>query len=135
MILSRFRWYRRARGGYWAQVTAPLGLFSNVRWVRCPEMRPTPERKWEFYPSAVREAQPVTAYIDEWHCVEPCWAVPFSRHLADTLGTNNPDDFAKLVQAARTARTQLGRWPLVAESNSTPLPAMDALDAALQPFK
>lgn len=23
MILSRFRWYRRARGGYWAQVTSP----------------------------------------------------------------------------------------------------------------
>lgn len=75
--LNRFKWYRRARGGYWAQVTNPLGIITNFRWVRCPERRqPTPDQMWEFYPWAKKEMG--NGYIDEWHSSSPCFAVPLS---------------------------------------------------------
>ena len=76
MILSYFRWYRRARGGYWAQVTAPLGVFLKVRWVRCKQMQPTPDKRWEFYPWASKTMG--NGYIDEWYSIEPWYAVPLS---------------------------------------------------------
>jgi hypothetical protein len=73
-LLSYFKWYRRARGGYWAQVT---GLIFGKRWVRCPERgQPTPDNIWEFYPWAKKQMG--NGYIDEWHIIEPIHAVPVS---------------------------------------------------------
>jgi hypothetical protein len=86
MILSRFAWYRRLRGGYWAQVTAPLGILSRTRWVRCKAAQPTPDNHWVFYPWGTKTLG--NGYIDEWHFVEPWYAVPFSDWLEKTIGTN-----------------------------------------------
>lgn len=132
MILSRFAWYRRARGGYWAQVT---GMFSRVRWVRCPEMQPTPDHKWEFYPSAVREASPVTRYVDEWHSMEPCWAVPFSRFVAETIGTNDMACVLGLIKEARKAHDILADGFQQVYCASERSEVMDNLRTALIPFQ
>lgn len=73
--LSRFRWYRRARGGYWAQVTS--FLLTSTHWVRMAD-NPIPMQNgcWEFYPWAKKEMG--NGYIDEWHCSSPYYAVPLS---------------------------------------------------------
>lgn len=80
MILARFRWYRRMRGGYWAQVTAPLGIFSRTRWVRCKGETPTPDHRWEFYPWGQKTMG--NGYIDEWYS-DGCYAVPLSSVICD----------------------------------------------------
>lgn len=76
MILSRFQWYRRARGGYWAQVTASLGIFSRTRWVRCKGETPTADREWTFYPWAQKRMG--NGYIDEWYSPDGIYATPLS---------------------------------------------------------
>lgn len=102
MILSRFKWYRRARGGYWAQVTAPLGIFSRFRWVRVPERsQPTPDNVWEFYPWGRKEFG--NSMIDEWYAQEPCYARPFSQFVTESLGTNDVACILGLIREARKA--------------------------------
>ena len=90
MILSRFRWYRRMRGGYWAQVTAPLGIFSRARWIRSKGEQLTPDREWTFYPWA--EKRMGNGYIDEWYS-DGCFAHPLSSVICpeckERLGLNN----------------------------------------------
>lgn len=74
MILAQFRWYRRLRGGYWAQVT---GWLWGQNWVRCSERdQPTPDKVWEFYPWASKTLG--NGYIDEWYAQEPHFAVALS---------------------------------------------------------
>lgn len=46
-MLSYFQWYRRWRGGKWAKVTNPLGLFCQRRWIKVPDS--TVERVDEDY--------------------------------------------------------------------------------------
>jgi len=55
--------------------------------------------KWEFYPWARKEME--NGYIDEWHSVEPCYAVPFSGWLAETLGTNDAACMLALIRESR----------------------------------
>lgn len=105
-MLSRFRWYRRMRGGYWAQVTAPMSLLAKTKWVRCKEVQPTPDHKWEFYPWGAKTMG--NGYIDEWHQVEPCWAVPFSSWVAETIGTNDMACVLALIREARTVSEHAG---------------------------
>lgn len=79
MILSRFRWYRRMRGGYWAQVTS---MFYGRRWVRCKERgQPTPDHQWEFFPWASKVMG--NGYIDEWHCTDGMFATPLSTAICE----------------------------------------------------
>jgi hypothetical protein len=81
VMLSRFRWYRRMRGGYWGQVTAPLGIFSRTRWVRVDAPQPLPDGRWEFYPWASKTMG--NGYMDEWHGQDPCYVVPLSQVICD----------------------------------------------------
>lgn len=129
MILSRFRWYRRMRGGYWAQVTAPMGILSKTRWVRCKEMQPTPDHKWTFYPWASKTMG--NGYIDEWHSVEPCWAVPFSSWVAETIGTNDMACVLGLIREARKAHEVWAHHPDGDEGTK----ALKNLRLALVPFE
>lgn len=68
------------RGGYWAQVTAPLGIFSRTRWVRCKHSEPTPDHQWEFYPWAQKRMG--NGYIDEFY-YDGCYATPLSHVICD----------------------------------------------------
>lgn len=133
MILSRFAWYRRARGGYWAQVTAPLGLFTKTRWVRCKQMQPTPGQDWTFYPWATKTMG--NGYVDEWHPVEPCYAVPFSRFVTDTIGTNDMACVLGLIKEARAAHEILTDGLNAVYSASQRSEVMDNLRMALLPFQ
>jgi len=131
MILARFAWYRRARGGYWAQVT---GFISGVRWVRCKSTEPTPDHKWIFYPWATKEMG--NGYIDEWHSVEPCWAVPFSSWVAETIGTNDMACVLGLISAARN-NLEVGECPDPVEYHPCRREGCPHCDlvSALLPFK
>lgn len=117
------------RGGYWAQVTAPLGIFSKTRWVRCKAMQPTPDQNWIFYPWAQKTMG--NGYIDEWHMIEPCWAVPFSSWVAETIGTNDVACVLGLIKEARKAQHTL--W--INNSNADTRQQALELRLALVPFE
>lgn len=133
MILARFAWYRRLRGGYWAQVTAPMGLLSKTRWVRCKAMQPTPDHKWVFYPWAQKTMG--NGYIDEWHAIEPCWAVPFSSWVAETIGTNDMACVLGLIREARKAQEILSDGLNQVYCASERSEVMENLRLALLPFE
>jgi len=90
-LLSYFQWYRRARGGYWAQTT---GFFFRHVWVR--QERPTADLEWIFYPWGTRTLG--NGYIDEWY-LEPdgSSAIPLSTAIERIFGTSNPDEIKKLI--------------------------------------
>src|SRR5438034_1013903 len=102
ILLSHFRWYRRMRGGYWAQVSAPLGIgmlslgFVNRKWIRCKDRwQPKADGVWEFYPWASKTMS--NCYTDEWHEVEPYYLVPYSQWISATLGTNDMACVLRLI--------------------------------------
>lgn len=125
MILSRFKWYRRMRGGYWAKVPGFLGS----RWTRVDRPIPAPTPGWEFYPWAAKTLG--NGYVDEWWSVEPCYAVAFSQVVAGTLGTNDLGDMLELVRAARTASEYMTPGSEHSPYHSV---ARARLEAALFPF-
>ena len=96
-MLSRFQWYRRMRGGYWAQVTAPLGILAKTRWTRCKETQPTPDQKWEFYPWAKKTMG--NGYIDEWYFVEPMYAVHLSHYVLQRV--NRAIELCKVAETEK----------------------------------
>ena len=73
---------RRARGGYWGQVTAPLGFslhgfFSRKRWVHVAD-NPSPHHDWTYFPWATKQLG--NGYMDEWYFGD--WtAMPISQAL------------------------------------------------------
>lgn len=80
MFLSRFQWYRRARGGYWAQV---IGLLWGKRWIRSAT-EPSPNHEWVFYPWGTKIMG--NGYIDEWY-THDCYAVPLSSVICEDCKT------------------------------------------------
>lgn len=88
-LLSYFQWYRRARGGYWAQVT---GLFGS-KWVRVEVPTSTAGRQWTFYPWAKSEMG--NGYIDEWY-LEDYSAIPLSTAITSVLGTADPQEIKNM---------------------------------------
>lgn len=136
MMLTRFRWYRRMRGGYWAQVSSPMSLLGKLDWVKCDRPQPTPDKVWEFYPWAKKEMG--NSMVDEWHAVEPCWAVPYSQWIAETLGTNDMACVLGLIRSARKAHEVIDdvlkhSRPIVAHCDQKA--ALDDLRLALIPFR
>lgn len=87
-LLAKFQWYRRARGGYWAQVTA----FFGTRWVHISG-QPTSNREWIFYPWGKSEMG--NGYIDEWYSVDPHVAMPLSHALNEAIGTADPQEIKR----------------------------------------
>lgn len=71
--LGYFKWYRRARGGYWAQVT---GFIWGTRWYRCKHSQPIPGYNWTFYPWASKAMG--NGYMDEWHSIDAHSIIPLS---------------------------------------------------------
>jgi hypothetical protein len=96
--LSYFRWYRRARGGFWSQVTSPLNPFSRIRWLRV-ESNPAPCAEWTYYPWGTRTMG--NGYIDEWYADTEWSACPLSHALNRTVGTDDPEKIKKLVEAKK----------------------------------
>ena len=93
--LANFRWYRRARAGYWGQVTGP---FFGPSWVRVQD-RPNSARTWEFYPWAKSEMG--NGIIDEWYEKEPYYAVPLSQSISEIFGTCDPVELRKRYSATQ----------------------------------
>ena len=105
------------RGGYWAQAKSRLGILS-FRWVRCKECQPTPDSRWIFYPWGQKTIG--NGYIDEWYPAEPCWAIPFSAWVVETIGTNDMACMVRLIEESRKANEFL---------------QSEGLSLALEPFK
>ena len=72
-------------------------------------------------------------YIDEWHSVGSCYAVPYSRWIGETLGTN---DMACVLGLIREARKAHEVWAGAHHPDSEPgTTALENLRLALKPFE
>lgn len=93
--LAYFRWYRRARGGFWTRIPTPL--FGASVWIRAGE-GPPPTHVWTFWPWGTREM--CNGYIDEWH-VDGHVATPLSVELRRIFGTADPKVIEETMNAMR----------------------------------
>lgn len=92
---ARFLWYRRARGGYWAQVSGVFG----PRWWRV-NTHPPVGLQWEFYPWGTRTLG--NGYMDEWH-MEGHVAEPLSQVLKREVGTCDPAEIKRMIDKLNAA--------------------------------
>jgi len=121
--LSKFRWYRRMRGGYWGQVTGGfafnvLGNLNGRKWVRVSNWStaPLPNGQWEFYPWAKKERG--NGFCDEWYEMEPFYMVPLSSVYMEIFGTSDPENlkevsngwFSEIMSDPKTPKERQEFW-------------------------